>query len=354
MTDFEVLQKLTSVIGPAGYEDDIQATFLDLMTPFTDSQYTDALGNTYCEISGGPNKQRLMFTAHADTIGFMVRYIDDMGFVFTGDLGGCEVADPKMLPGTDISILSRTLGVVIEGHHCPVLPYHLATEEDTDLMVDRAEMAIDIGSKSEDETAKLLSIGDFAVIKPECRMLRKRIVGTSLDDRVAMFILYRLAKQFHSRKRSAKSTLVFCATTSEETASGNSGLAASVATPDIAITLDVLPATDVIVHDADFEVAKRYGRLYLDDGPILSRGGGITDSVFIDLETLAVKAKIPTQVDLAALDTDGHHIQRHGVRTGFIGIPVRNAHTRIETVAPGDIEMTVKLCTKYVSYVDQS
>jgi len=42
-----------------------------------------------------------------------------------------------------------------------------------------------------------------------------------------------------------------------------------------------------------------------------------------------------------------------GVRTALISVPVRNCHTRVETVCLKDIDFTIDLCLKYIRYIDK-
>jgi len=86
--DYAVLDRLTGIIGPSGYEKDVQKYFSTIMRPFVHDISSDKLGNCYASVNGDESLPRLMFQAHADSVGFIIKYIDDRGFIFTDDLHG--------------------------------------------------------------------------------------------------------------------------------------------------------------------------------------------------------------------------------------------------------------------------
>ena len=349
MIDLTKLEELTSVGGVAGDESQAMDVFHKL-TKYSErvKQYKDGVGNHYTEIPGRGSDKRIMFTAHMDTIGFMVKYIDDQGFVFTQDITGYEMADPRMLPGTDVVIYSRKSGKTISGQFMPVIPYHLVDEgTDDEILQERYEIAIDIGSKGESQTKRVVSVGDYVSLKHRFVKLGDRISATHLDDRLGAYVLYEIGKYVHSLRSGKVPTVILAATAGEEGSTGASGLTAKSAQPDISITIDVLPATDTIVYDAEYEVYKKHGKCRLDDGPAIGRGLGISDDVFMALESACEKNNMPYQIELSRFDTDNGFINARGIRTGLVLVPVRNVHTAIETCSPKDIEATIKLCKKY-------
>ena len=343
--EIDILRTLTQVPGPAGYEAAIQSHFQELVRPYATLQYSDAVGNCYTEIAGHPDAPRLMFTAHCDTIGFMIKYIDDMGFIFTEDIGGDSAADPKMLPGTRVSILARNKPVVVSGQFIPVIPYHLVQDEaDEAQTIRRHNMAIDIGVTSQAEALKVLNIGDYVIFRHMFEPLGSRISGTYMDDRVGLYLLYLLGKYAHASRAKRKPTVILASTVCEEGLLGTSGMVVTTAKPSLSITLDIAPATDMIVHDADFEIAKKHGMCKLGAGPVIARGMAITEAIFMHTEQTCLKHDIPYQIELSKTDTDNKFIHICGARTGLIMVPVRNAHTCVETIAEKDLSLTLRLC----------
>jgi putative aminopeptidase FrvX len=346
----DILKLFIEAPGPSGNEYLAQCEFLDETEHSGFKQYHDEIGNYFTEIPGDPGMPRIMFTAHADTIGFMVKYIDDQGFIFTEDIGGTDAADPKMLPGTKVNIMSRHNNALVPGQFIPVIPYHLVTDEfDEDMTMTRYEMAIDIGATTFEDAQEQVDIGDYVVFRPQYELLGERISATFLDDRLGMYMLYLIGKWCSKLKGKKRPTVILASTVGEEGMLGAVGVTVNSAKPDISITLDVMPATDMIIHDADFEVFKKHGKCKLEDGPVVARGLGVSDTVFRALEKLCIDKKLEYQIELAKLDTDNQFIHNKGVKTGLIMIPVRNAHTCVETCSVKDIDLTFKLCQYFIN-----
>ena len=82
----EILQALNACHGPSGSEGAVAGVLRTLAAPYVDSCTTDALGNLICHKKGsGP---KVLFAAHMDSIGLMVTYIDEKGFLRFGPVGG--------------------------------------------------------------------------------------------------------------------------------------------------------------------------------------------------------------------------------------------------------------------------
>jgi endoglucanase len=346
--EFEVLQRLTATPGPSGHEEPIQEVFKEITNFENATQYSDALGNHYTEIPGKPGHPRIMLNAHSDTIGMMVRHIDEDGFVFTTDLGDVCMVEPTMLPGTPVTILSRHNDDTVPGVIMPNVPHHLADPvEDEGTLDCRHYMAIDIGARSFRAAQECLDIGDYVLFEHYFRKLKQLVCGTYFDNRLGLYMLYLLGKKYSSMK-SLKPTIILASTVSEEISLGAVGILRETAKPDISITFDSTPATDAILHDADYEVFKRYGKFKLGDGPVLLRGMAISETVFRGMENICRDKKIGYQVETSDGGTDNQYIYTSGLKTGLILVPIRNLHTRVETFDPADVDSALKLCDHFI------
>jgi endoglucanase len=354
--DLDTLNRLIVAPGPSGNEGEVQEIFLDLMGPYVKRQWADPVGNCYSKIDGNPEKPVIMFTAHCDTVGFLVKYIDDRGFLFTQDIPGWDTMDYRSLPGQDVVVLCRKDGKQLHGHFTPVIPVHMMRGEDFDEAIERYDLAIDIGVSTEAEAKRHVSVGDYVLLKSSPRLSdnKKQLISTNLDDRLGMYCMYQIAKSLSRTKRANKCPVVFASTVCEESVSGSVQVLAVNAEPTISITLEVEPATDSIIHNAEYAIAKQHGIIRLGGGPVITRGISVDDGVFQRLEKLAQKHELPHQIALSEMATDNVFIQQggKGVRTALVSVPLRNCHTRVETTCLKDIDLTVDLCLKYIRYVD--
>ena len=352
MKNYTILKDLVYTNSPTGFENDIQTLFTKLITPYVDKTYEDNLGNVYAEITGDPNLPRIMINAHCDSIGFIVKYIGDNGFIYADDLPGHNITDYRMLPGTDVFINNRKTGKFISGSFVPPQPIHKLDDSALQESEKREDLAIDIGAHSKTQTLSYLGVGDYVVLAPNLKItdIGKRLVGTNLDDRLGLYCLIRIAENVFTSKIKKKPTIIFVSTVCEENAIGAAGVASKNANVDFSLTIDSTIATDQIVSDADYAISKRYGWVALDCGVALARGFGITDSVFLALENMCEKNNIMFQIDLNIGGAENEQIQSagKGVKTALLSIPVRNLHTRIETTSIQDTESTIQLATKFI------
>ena len=143
-----------------------------LAVPYVDEISRDVMGNLICRRKGsGP---RVMFSAHMDSIGFIVTHIEEGGFLRVGKLGGIA---PKEAAYAPVRFKSGVRGV-------------FAPEEKADfgkLKLD--ECFIDIGARDRDEAKKLVQVGDTCVYDGPVRVRGGRVTAPYLDDRMACAVL---------------------------------------------------------------------------------------------------------------------------------------------------------------------
>ena len=125
--------------------------------------------------------------------------------------------------------------------------------------------------------------------------------------------------------------------------------------PQIGIATDVGHATDYPTGDK-----KKVGDIRLGRGPKITRGANINPVVFDMLVETAKEIEVPYQVVAApgGTGTDANVIQlnRAGVATGLISVPLRYMHTPNEIMNLDDIENAAKLmagfCERVTNEID--
>ena len=89
MRDENLLKELTQLWGVAGYEKEVRKYIKEKAAPYADEMMTDAIGNLIVlkKGTGGPNSKKIMYAAHMDEIGFMVKTIEPDGRLRVCNLG---------------------------------------------------------------------------------------------------------------------------------------------------------------------------------------------------------------------------------------------------------------------------
>lgn len=332
------LKTLVETHGSAGYEEAVQAVFRERVSAVCDSVTTDVLGSVIAthNAKGSP---KVLLDAHSDEIGFLVRHIDDNGYLFLATSGGWDeevMVSQRVLVHTENGSIPGVLGKKA---------IHLMDAEERRKKSELHNLWVDIGAKDGAEARERVAIGDSVTMNAFFEpVLSDRAVAKAFDNRAGIFVV--------SETLRALSKKVKAATYGVSAVQEEIGLRGAVATtysvqPDVAIAIDVTHAFDI--PDAN----KRKGAdIKLGLGPVIVRGPNINRKVFARLVEVAKKGKIPYQVAASGVGTgtDANVIQlsRGGVATGLIGLPLRYMHNPCEMVSLEDLENSVKLLTAFV------
>lgn len=93
-TNIKLLAEICEVAGAPGFEQRVRELVVKNLEGHVDEIQFDNLGSIYAIKKGKDASKRVMIAAHMDEIGFIVKYIDDNGFLRFHTLGGF---DPKTL-----------------------------------------------------------------------------------------------------------------------------------------------------------------------------------------------------------------------------------------------------------------
>ena len=93
-TNVSLLARICETPAAPGYEQRVREIVLEEMKGVADHIEVDNLGSVYAIKKGKDSSKRVMIAAHMDEIGFIVKHIDEHGFLRFHTLGGF---DPKTL-----------------------------------------------------------------------------------------------------------------------------------------------------------------------------------------------------------------------------------------------------------------
>jgi len=326
----KLLKKLSNAHGISGYEDEIREIIEKELDGFVDKIETDKLGNIVCIKKGSDYK--IMLAAHMDEIGFMVKYVDDKGYIRIVPIGGWF----------DQTVLSQR--VILHGNKGKIYgvigckPPHLMREDEKKKMVKIEDMFIDVGASSREEASKLgIEVGTPITIDREVVMLgENKVTGKAFDDRVGVAVMIEAIKQTKS-----EATIYAVGTVQEEVGLKGARTSAFAIFPDVAIALDVCTAAD---HPG---TESAYMDIKLGKGPAIaiaeSSGRGLitTKKVFTWLKRTAEEYKIPHQLEVTERgmsDAAIIYLTRSGIPAGTISVPARYIHTPVEVVDIRDLK----------------
>lgn len=309
------------------------------------AEYAKELLNKYMpaqiDVSGSvvgsteKGKIHILLDAHIDSIGLVVRGIDEKGYILVDRVGGM---DEKVLTGAEVTIHGKEelFGVI-----CSVPP-HLQKGDNKKELLNLKEMAVDIGY-TKDEAEKYIEVGDRITLRPgRTELLGNNIASCSLDDRSCVAVILRALELTEGKIPNLKLTVLF--SSQEETGGTGAKTAAYSAMPQYAIAVDVGFGNDPYTDKAQ--------TIELSKGPSIGISP-ILDRAFIkELKDLAKENDIPFQHDVMSgrtgTNADSINVTGSGVKTALLSLPLRYMHTGVEIVNLDDIENTAKLIAAYL------
>ncbi|MFC6785452.1 M42 family metallopeptidase [Halobaculum halobium] len=330
MDGFDLLAELTQSHGAVGYEREPRDVVTRALDRHVDRVRTDAMGNVVGTVDGAEDAPELLIAAHMDEIGFMVRHVDDEGFVRVSPLGGWN---PEILRSARVRVHAADGDDPLDGV-IGAIPAHVRDTESEQAVED---VAIDLGLDAETARARV-AVGDVVTMRAPTERIGECVSGKALDDRAGVWAVLRAAA-----RADPDATVHYVATTQEEVGlRGAEGVAVDVA-PDVAIAVDGTLERAVPGVDAAERVTT------LGDGVAIKRKDATvvpTPAVVRRLEALAGERGVPFQREVAAnIGTDTGALQTAAGSTpvGAVSIPVRYHHSTVETAHVDDLAATVDL-----------
>ena len=334
--NFDLLKRIAEAPGVPGREDAVRAIVLPELRALADEVRVDPLGNVIAtKHGGGP---RVMVAAHMDEIGFMVRFIDDNGFIRLQNLGGF---DPRVLSAQRV-IVHTHRGDHLRGALQPASkPIHLL-QPDEIKPPKLEDFYVDLGLPV-DEARAAVEVGDMVTLDRTCERVGHTVMSKALVDRLNLFIMIEALRAMGAHD----AEIVAVATVQEEVGLRGAQTAAFGVDPDVGVALDVTIAGDIPGMEATSRVSKL--------------GAGVAIKVFDSshipnyklvrhFRDVAEQHGIPYQLEvLARGGTDAGAMQRSraGMPAITISLPTRYLHTVNEMAHVDDIGAAITLLARY-------
>lgn len=333
---FDLIKELTELDGPVGQEGPV-LDYIETMWQSLGAETTRSrIGNVIARCGGsGP---KLLLAAHADELCYLVRAVDEAGFLWlangqgwqrqTGNRNGFYV-------GQRVKILARSgpiPGVIA------TTTGHLATfalPEMQELTWD--DFWVDTGLSASELRERGVTPGTRVIWSAETVHLGNHITGKALDDRVPLAVITEVLRRVP--KAEMQCELVLACTVQEEIGLiGASGLIAHE-TFDAAIAVEIGLAGDIPgVANRSMPTALGNGPLLVHKDSLVHYDHGLTRR----LEQVAEQHQIPIQhAVFGSFGSDGAAFMKADVPAALVAFPGRYTHTPFETGHLADIEALV-------------
>ncbi|MDE7194937.1 MAG: M42 family peptidase [Oscillospiraceae bacterium] len=328
------LKEICSLNGASGDESRVREYIKARIT--ADEIVTDNLGNLLVFKRGKKSpKNRIMFAAHMDEVGFMITDITEEGFLRFGAVGGI---DPRVVLGRGLELANGVKGVV------GTKATHQQSAEERKKAPEFEELMLDIGAADRADAEKYAARGDYAYFCDEFFGFGDGFIkGKALDDRAGCLIMMDMINS------GLEYDAWFAFTVQEEVGTRGAKAAAFTVAPDISVVLETTTACDISGVSGEkrvCELGKGAVVSFMDRGTVYDRG-----LYGLALE-LAEQNGIPAQTKTLVAggnDSGAIHVSRGGVRTCAISLPCRYLHSPSCVIKESDYGAVKALAEKMLN-----
>ncbi len=324
----ELLRALSLTFGPTGCEDNVADLIRSQIKDCADEIRRDKMGNlvavVYGSCHGTDAERRVMFSAHMDEVGFMIKNVNADGtlsFMTLGGIVGYALPSRRVTVGDENNRLPGVIGTKA---------IHQLKADEREAMPKVKELYIDIGAKDKEEAEHYVKRGDFATFDSEFVTFgsgNKYIKGKALDDRFGCAVLIELCRALHERAEKLPHDVYLAFTVREEVGKSGAETTAYAVDPQMAFVLEATAVADRSGAPHEKQVAT------LGEGPAISfmdRSTIYLREVYdFVLETAAARGiKAQPKRFVSGGNDAGHiHKTRAGIKTAAISAPARYIHT---------------------------
>ena len=329
--DVGVLQRLSELNGPSGFEGPVREYIAEMARGFGANVEVDKLGNVIAHVKGkGP---KVMLIAHMDEIGLITSDIDDGGFIYFSNLGGW---DTRLLPGLEMTVMApkRNIPGTIG-----MKPPHITSEAERKSVPEMADLFVDTGLDRKALERAGVRVGTPMVPSTSFRRLSAhRVMGKAFDDRMGCYLLLRLLE---NGDLPCDTYLVW--SVQEEVGTRGGGPAAPRVDPDYVIVVEGTIAADfpgvpkqkIVSRMRAGTVVTVMDRMHIADAGMLDALLQVAKE-----NNLKVQLKKP---GIGATDAGPIHLRGTGYRAIPMAVPARYIHSPAGITDLRDIENTENL-----------
>lgn len=342
--NLELIQEISEAHGISGCEKEVSRVMKKYLEPLCDEITYDNLGSIV-GIKKGHNGPKIMIAGHMDEVGFMVREIDENGYIRMLPVGGWW---GHVLPSQTLYVTTqdgkRYHGVV--GSSAP----HGLPKEVKEKVIKPIDMFLDLGVDDRQEVLDLgIQIGDMITPDTKFEVMNNPnyLMGKAWDDRLCAAAAIEVIERIKDDNIDADVYAV--GTVQEEVGLRGARTAANMIKPDVAIALDVTTAMDTPADQ---------GKIKLGQGVVLSvMDAGIIGhkALLREMEQICKDLNLDISYDMMTVggtDADNIHKAHDGVITMTLSIPTRYMHSHRLMVHRKDYVQTVEAIAELCRRLD--
>ncbi len=338
LTLLQLCEKLSGTFGPSGCEDRVTGFIKEYVESFMsagDEAYIDRLGTLIVKYgkksTSGDVKQPLLFCTSVDEVGFMIKSVDDDGYI---KLASMNMEEATYLAGRRVYIGNEKQ---ITPGHFGLKPVHLGGVGGFD------SMFIDIGAKDKEEAEKYAAPGDFAAYRSDFVVFGEndaKIKGKALSSRLGAAVLLSVWDRLHEENAELPCDIFFAFTCKSRIGASGAKTAAYLTSPESAVIVDCTNANDADSKTPVMKLGEGAGLSFADRGVVYDRG--ITDKIVSLADGSGIKLQYKKSIS-GRNDGAGVNLSGIGVKCANVTLPVRYRDTAAEVADIRDVESAADL-----------
>lgn len=333
----DYITKIFSIDSPTGYTHNVIKYLQDEAHSMNYETKITPKGNLLIKVKGQYEHMKRAVSAHADTLGLMVRSIKSNGSLAFTRIGGPIL---PTLDGEYCRIYTRD-GKVYTGTILSTSPAaHVHKEAGTaPRNEDTMEVRIDEVVKSKEDVEKLgICTGDYICIDPKTTICDSGYIKTRfIDDKMSVAILFTLLRHYYESGEKPFNDTLFMITVYEEVGHGLSYVPSEIE-EIIAVDMGCI-GTDLSCTEHDVSICAK------------DSSGPYDYNIVSKMIELAKELKLPYAVDIYPMygsDVSAALSGGNNIRGGLIGTGVYASHGMERTHLDG-VKATIQLLNAYLT-----